>query len=70
MDKTLAERLRETRFLPCPECDGYGAHVTGRGQWPDGSERNEEHPCPTCSGEGQAEQEVWPVECEEPEFAS
>lgn len=49
------------RFVTCSDCDGYGAHVIGRGRWPDGSENNEERPCPTCSGTGTAETVVAPI---------
>ena len=55
----------ETRFLTCPDCEGYGAHVIGNGHFADGSENNEERPCQTCEGTGQAEQEVEPVECDD-----
>ena len=55
----------ETRFVTCPDCDGYGAHVIGHGYFSDGSENNEERRCPTCEGTGRSEQEVQPVECDD-----
>lgn len=55
----------ETRFVVCPECDGYGAYVVGDGHWPDGSERNDEVPCPVCDGTGRSEQPVEPMTLED-----
>lgn len=57
----------EPWFVTCPDCDGYGASVRAGcpSYWPDGSENNEETPCPTCAGTGRAEQEVQPVECDD-----
>jgi hypothetical protein len=54
--------MTDVRFVECPGCEGYGAHVIGHGRWPDGSENNEEVPCLMCEGTGRAEQEVEPVE--------
>lgn len=53
--------MTDTRFVTCPECDGSGVHVIGHGHFADGSENNEEVPCPTCEGYGTAETEVEPL---------
>jgi hypothetical protein len=49
------------RYVTCPECDGYGAIVIGHGYYADGSENNEERPCPTCGGQGSIEAAVQPI---------
>ena len=44
-------------FFTCPNCEGYGAIVIGRGHFPDGSENTEERKCDECDGSGQVLQE-------------
>ncbi len=55
----------DSRFVVCPDCEGYGVYVVSHGRWPDGSDNNEELSCPTCDGEGVVEQAVSPVDLDD-----
>ena len=42
-------------FVTCDECNGSAVMVVGHGHFADGSENNEEVPCPACKGAGVVE---------------